>query len=67
MTSNIASDDYYENLGLEKNATQQQIKSAYRKLAIRYHPDKNPNNIEEAEKVFLRTRFFPPEFLFLRH
>ena len=58
--------DYYEVLGIGKNATDAEIKSAYRKLAKKYHPDLNPGD-KDAEEKFKEVNeasatawWFPP-------
>jgi molecular chaperone DnaJ len=48
-------EDYYEVLGISRDASADQIKSAYRKAALKHHPDRNPENKSEASEMFRRA------------
>jgi molecular chaperone DnaJ len=50
MRSEVSKRDYYEVLSVERTADDQALKSAYRKLALQYHPDRNPNNKDAEDK-----------------
>jgi molecular chaperone DnaJ len=50
----MAKEDYYQLLGVDKNVTEDELKKAYRKKAIQFHPDKNPGN-KEAEETFKKV------------
>lgn len=54
----MAKQDYYEILGISKSATQAEVKKAYRKMAIKYHPDKNPGDTTAEEKFKLAAEAY---------
>ncbi len=54
----MAKRDYYDVLGVNKGASADQIKSAYRKLAVKFHPDKNKGDKAAEEKYNFRRGFF---------
>ena len=50
LPKNNVKDDYYDILGVSKEATQEEIKKAYRKLSLQFHPDRNNNSPESTAK-----------------
>jgi molecular chaperone DnaJ len=51
--------DYYEVLGVSKTASQDELKAAYRKLAMKHHPDRNPGDAEAEKKIQRSKRSLP--------
>jgi len=52
--ANVESDDYYEVLGVSRDASTDEIKKNYRKLSLKYHPDRNQDNKDECDRIFKR-------------
>ena len=49
--------DYYDILGVDRNCSQSELKRAYRKIAMKHHPDKNPDN-KDSEKSSIIVRLY---------
>jgi len=49
--TNFAAEDFYQILGVNRNATEQELKAAYKKLAMQYHPDRNPTGAEKFKTI----------------
>lgn len=52
LTTVLGEQDYYQLLGLKRGASEDQIKKAFKKMAIKFHPDKNKDDPEGAKKKF---------------
>ncbi len=57
----MAKRDYYDVLGVNKSASPEELKSAYRKLAVKYHPDKNPGDSKAEENYEMSASLLEPK------
>ena len=57
-TSNVTKVEYYEYLGVSRDCNDQELKTAYRRLAMQFHPDRNPGNPEAEEKFKLASEAY---------
>ena len=54
LTLSQCGEDYYKILGVKRNASKQEIKRAFKKLSLKYHPDKNKDNPKKAKEMFIK-------------
>ena len=54
FTLSQCGEDYYKLLGVKRNASKQEIKKAFKKLSLKYHPDKNKDNPKKAKEMFIK-------------
>ena len=54
FTLSLCGEDYYKLLGVKRNASKQEIKKAFKKLSLKYHPDKNKDNPKRAKEKFIK-------------